>query len=237
MTATRWLCPRTLSLLPVARAAVKRLRWGRKGATLQALLSCGMANEHPRAELIMREMHPAPKRPVTAPQDLGPGLEATTVSVQRAFNELFKSDFTSMDFSGWNMDLLRPVRGRADIMQPLLALVQAIANCEVPLPVFWMITTGALIATHKLAAGSWRGVRHDAHGHVRAGLLRPRLSSTVTASARSTPSTEQCKPPGHVECYEQAVPPHDAPFLDGLLLARAPRAHAPWHGVYCPAQC
>jgi hypothetical protein len=45
------------------------------------------------------------------------------VSVQRAFNELFKSDFTSMDFSGWNMDLLRPVRGRADIMQPLLALV------------------------------------------------------------------------------------------------------------------
>ena len=48
------------------------------------------------------------------------------------------------------MDLLRPVRGRADIMQPLLALVQAIANCEVPLPVFWMITTGALIATHKL---------------------------------------------------------------------------------------
>ena len=29
-------------------------------------------------------------------------------------------------------------------------LVQAIANCEVPLPVFWMITTGALIATHKL---------------------------------------------------------------------------------------
>jgi hypothetical protein len=97
----------------------------------------------------MREMHPAPRRPVTAPQDLGPGLEATytTVRVQRAFNELLKSDFTSMDFSGWNMDLLRPVRGRADIM---LALVQAIANCEVPLPVFWMITTGALIATHKL---------------------------------------------------------------------------------------
>ena len=41
-----------------------------------------------------------------------------------------------MDFSGWNMGLLRPVRGRADIMQPLQALVQAIANCEVPLPVF-----------------------------------------------------------------------------------------------------
>ena len=72
------------------------------------------------------------------------------MSVQRAFNVLFKSDFTSMDFSGWNMDLLRPVRGRVDIMQPIQALVQAIVNCEVPLPVFWMITTGALVALHKL---------------------------------------------------------------------------------------
>ena len=100
----------------------------------------------------MREMHPAPRRPVTAPQDLDPGLEATytTVRVQRAFNELLKSDFTSMDFSGWNMDLLRPVRGRADIMQPLLALVQAIANCEVPLPVFWMITTAAFLRLKSL---------------------------------------------------------------------------------------
>jgi hypothetical protein len=33
-----------------------------------------------------------------------------------------------MDFSGWNMDLLRPVRGRVDIMQPIQALVQAIVN-------------------------------------------------------------------------------------------------------------
>ena len=98
-----------------ARAAVKRLRWGRKGAALRALLSCGIANEHPRAELIMREMHPAPRRPVTAPQDLGPGLEATTVSVQRALNELFTSDFTSMDFSGWNMDLLRKSVRRAAV--------------------------------------------------------------------------------------------------------------------------
>ncbi len=32
---------------------------------------------------------------------------------------------------GWNVDLLRPARSRADIMQPLLALVQAIANYEV----------------------------------------------------------------------------------------------------------
>jgi hypothetical protein len=70
--------------------------------------------------------------------------------VQRALNELFKSDFTFMDFSGWNMGLLRPALGRADIMQPLLALVQAIANCEVPLPVFWMITTAAFFATQKL---------------------------------------------------------------------------------------
>ncbi len=31
------------------------------------------------------------------------------MSVQRAFNELFKSDFTPMDFSGWNMDLLQVI--------------------------------------------------------------------------------------------------------------------------------
>ncbi len=106
-------------------------------------------------------MHAAPRRPVTAPEDLGPGLEATTVSVQRALNELFTSDFTSMDFSVWNMDLLRPARGRADIMQPLLASVEAIANCEVSLAEFWMITTGALIATHKLdeEKQDWRASR------------------------------------------------------------------------------
>jgi len=64
-----------------ARAAVKRLRWGQKGAALRTLLSAGVANEHPRAEYIMREMHPAPSHPVTAPQHLGPGLEATTEGV------------------------------------------------------------------------------------------------------------------------------------------------------------
>jgi hypothetical protein len=133
-----------------ARAATKRLRWGRKGAALRTLLSAGVANEHPCAERIMRDMHPAPSRPVTAPQDLGPGLEATAEGVQRALDELFKCDFTSMDFSGWSMDLLRPVRGRVDIMQPLHALVLAIANCEAPLSVFWMITPGALVALHKL---------------------------------------------------------------------------------------
>jgi hypothetical protein len=119
-----------------ARAATKRLRWGRKGAALRTLLSAGVANEHPCAERIMRDMHPAPSRPVTAPQDLGPGLEATAEGVQRALDELLKCDFTSMDFSGWSMDLLRPVRGRIDIMQPLHALDLAIANYEVPLSVF-----------------------------------------------------------------------------------------------------
>jgi hypothetical protein len=46
-------------------------------------------------------------------------------------------------------------------MQPLLASVQAIANCEVPLAEFWMITTGALIATHKLdeEKQDWRASR------------------------------------------------------------------------------
>ena len=64
-----------------ASAATKRLRWGRKGAALRTLLSAGVANEHPCAERIMRDMHPAPSRPVTAPQDLGPGLEATAEGV------------------------------------------------------------------------------------------------------------------------------------------------------------
>ena len=98
----------------------------------------------------MLAAHPPPSRPIVPPLDLGPGLEATPGSVQAALDALFRDDRTAMDFSGWNMDLLRPVRGRLDIMQPLAALVQAITNCEVPLEVFWLITTGSLIATHKL---------------------------------------------------------------------------------------
>ncbi len=57
-----------------ARAVSRGCAGEGKGAALRALLSCGIANEHPLAELIMREMHPAPRRPVTAPQDLGPAL-------------------------------------------------------------------------------------------------------------------------------------------------------------------
>ena len=117
-----------------ARGCVKRLRWGRKAAALRVLLSPGVANEHPRAEAIMRDMHPAPSRPIVAPRDLGPGLAALPADVQDALLCLFRCDFTSMDFSGWNMDLLRPVRGRPDIMGPLSDLVRALANCELPLP-------------------------------------------------------------------------------------------------------
>ena len=134
----------------LARGCVKRLRWGRKAAALRVLLSPGVANEHPRAEAIMRDMHPAPSRPIVAPRDLGPGLAATPADVQDALLCLFRCDFTSMDFSGWNMDLLRPVRGRPDIMGPLSDLVRALANCELPLPVYWLVTTGALVALHKL---------------------------------------------------------------------------------------
>ena len=54
-----------------------------------------------------------------------------------------------MDFSGWCIDLLRPVRGRADIMSPLMDLCLAITNCDVPLAVFHLITPGALAALHK----------------------------------------------------------------------------------------
>jgi hypothetical protein len=85
-----------------------------------------------------------------------------------------------MDFSGWNMDLLRPVRGRVDIMQPIQALVQAIVNCEVPLPVFWMITTGALVALHKLE-------EEEQEARTASGLdpkLRPVNKSGTTVEGR-----------------------------------------------------
>ena len=92
------------------------------------VLSQGVANEHPRAEDIMRTMHPPPSRPIVAPRDLGPGLEVTLPHAQEAVRCLFRDDYTSMDFSGWNMDLLRPVKGRLDIMGPLSDLVRSLAK-------------------------------------------------------------------------------------------------------------
>ena len=55
-----------------------------------------------------------------------------------------------MDFSGWSMSLLRPVKGRLDIVGPFTQLIRAIANCEMPLEVYWLITVGSLVALHKL---------------------------------------------------------------------------------------
>ena len=85
-----------------ARGAAKQLRWGRKGKALRALLSNGIANEHERCEDIMRQMHPAPSRLWSPPDDLGPGLEAETNDVKLALDKLFSKDFSAMDFSGWS---------------------------------------------------------------------------------------------------------------------------------------
>jgi hypothetical protein len=133
-----------------ARACEKRLRWGEKAKALRVLLSTGVANEHPRGEAIMRQMHPAPRIPIQSPPDLGPGLEATDGGVAAALEHLFKTDYTSIDFSGWSMSLLRPVKGRLDIVGPFTQLIRAIANCEMPLEVYWLITVGSLVALHKL---------------------------------------------------------------------------------------
>ena len=49
-----------------------------------------------------------------------------TEKIGKALDKLFSNDFSSMDFSGWSMDLLRPVRGRTEIMGPFKELCLAI---------------------------------------------------------------------------------------------------------------
>ena len=132
------------------RACSRRLKWGQRAKALRTLLSPGVANEHPRAEAIIRDMHPSPRRQITPPADLGPGLQATTGHVAKALDALLSTDHTAMDFSGWSANLLLPVRGRPDIMHPIIDLLRAITNCEMPLVVYWLITVGSLVAIHKL---------------------------------------------------------------------------------------
>ncbi len=82
----------------------------------------------------------------------GPGLQATTGHVAKALDALLSDStyHTAMDFSGWSADLLLPVRGRPDIMNPIIDLLRAITNCKMPLEVYWLITAGSLAAIHKL---------------------------------------------------------------------------------------
>ena len=84
------------------------------------------------------------------PEDFGTGLEADIEQMGKALDKLFSNDFSSMDFSGWSMDLLRPVRGRTEIMGPFKDRCLAITNCDVPPSVYWLITPGALVALYKL---------------------------------------------------------------------------------------
>ena len=164
------------------RACSRRLKWGQRAKALRTLLSPGVANEHPRAEAIMRDMHPSPRRQITPPADLGPGLQATTGHVAKALDALLSPDHTAMDFSGWSANLLLPVRGRPDIMHPIIDLLRAITNCEMPLEVYWLITVGSLVAIHKLD--------EDAQAARAALFLDPKLRPITMSSLLWKCSTE-----------------------------------------------
>ena len=87
-----------------------------------------------------------------------------------------------MDFSGWSADLLLPVRGRPDIMHPIIDLLRAITNCEMPLEVYWLITVGSLVAIHKLD--------EDAQAARAALFLDPKLRPITMSSLLWKCSTE-----------------------------------------------
>ena len=201
-----------------ARACEKRLKWGEKVKALRVLLSAGIGNEHPRGEAIMRQMHPAPRHPIVAPNDLGPGLNASDGAVAAALTHLFKTDYTSMDFSGWSMSLLRPVKGRPDVMDPITGLIRAIANCDMPLEVYWLITAGSLVALHKLDVNAQAA-------RALAGLdpkLRPVNKSALLWKCATQVAI------GHAE-YDRAcklMQPAERPAADADGLAPAPQARA-----------
>jgi hypothetical protein len=94
----------------------------------------------------MREMHPQNNDPPLLPADLGPGLQASNADVMKA---LGKCACPSMDWSGWTLDLFKPVRGRLDIMVPIQHLLCVITNCEISERAFWYVTPGSLVAVHK----------------------------------------------------------------------------------------
>ena len=59
------------------------------------------------------------------------------------------------------MSLLRPVKGRPDVMDPITGLIRAIANCDMPRKVYWLITVGALVALHTMSTRRLFGLLLD----------------------------------------------------------------------------
>jgi hypothetical protein len=84
---------------------VRVLKGSSRAKALKIFLSPGIARELSRAEAIMRDMHPSPRRHIISPADLGPGLQVTTGYVAKALDALLSTDHTAMDFSGWSADL------------------------------------------------------------------------------------------------------------------------------------
>lgn len=163
----------------------------------------------------MRQMHPAPRHPIVAPDDLGPGLNASDGAVAAALTHLFKTDYTSMDFSGWSMSLLRPVKGRPDVMDPIIGLIRAIANCDMPLEVYWLITVGSLVALHKLDV--------NAQAVLALAGLDPKLRPVNKSALLWKCATQVAI--GHAEYDRACKLMQPAERNDGL--APAPRARAP----------
>jgi hypothetical protein len=133
------------------RGVMKQLSWKRPGEAMKRLLSNGIANDDPRAERIMREMHPRNPTPLVKPDDLGPGLNATTADIKAAMTK--HASCHAIDYSGWAMDLFKPVLGVREIMQPMYQMFLAVTNCTVSEQTYWYVTPGSLVAGHKLAPG------------------------------------------------------------------------------------
>jgi hypothetical protein len=103
-------------------------------------------------------------------------------------------------------------------MDPIIGLIRAIANCDMPLEVYWLITVGSLVALHKLDVNA-QAVR------ALAGLdpkLRPVNKSALLWKCATQVAI------GHAE-YDRAcklMQPAERPAADADGLAPAPRARA-----------
>ena len=134
----------------VRKRVARHLTKGKIGKAVTALLSSGVAKDKKLAERIMRHMHPDSKHKFDMPGDLGRGLQATDEQVSKVIRREIHRDGASMGFAGWRCDLLLPVIGVSSIMTPLTQLIRRITNVRVPKQMFWLSSTGLLIALNKL---------------------------------------------------------------------------------------
>merc|ERR1719273_1011873 len=132
------------------KRVAKHLSKGKVHKAVTSLLSSGVAKDKQLAEKIMRRMHPENKHTFDEPGYLGPGLQATKEQARKIITSEIHKDKASMGFAGWRCDLLLPVIGVKNIMAPLTELIRRIANVNVPKQIFWLSSTGLLIALNKL---------------------------------------------------------------------------------------